>query len=30
MASISTADSRNGMCIINNGKMCTIVEVPAC
>ena len=26
MASISTADFKNGMCIINNGKMCTIVE----
>ena len=23
---ISTADFKNGMCIINNGKMCTIVE----
>ncbi len=26
MASVSTADFRNGMCIVNNGKMCTIVE----
>lgn len=26
MATVSTADFRNGMCIINNGKMCTIVE----
>ena len=26
MASISTADFKNGMCIINNGKMCPIVE----
>ena len=26
MASVSTADFRNGMCIIYNGKMCTIVE----
>ena len=26
VASISTADFKNGMCIINNGKMCTIVE----
>ena len=26
MASISTADFKNGMCIVNNGKMCTIVE----
>ncbi len=26
MATISTADFRNGMCIVNNGKMCTIVE----
>lgn len=26
MASVSTADFKNGMCIINNGKMCTIVE----
>ena len=26
MASISTADFKNGMCIINTGKMCTIVE----
>ena len=23
---ISTADFKNGMCIVNNGKMCTIVE----
>ncbi|HIT51264.1 MAG TPA: elongation factor P, partial [Candidatus Aveggerthella excrementigallinarum] len=23
---ISTADFKNGMCIMNNGKMCTIVE----
>ena len=26
MATVSTADFKNGMCIINNGKMCTIVE----
>lgn len=26
MAQISTSDFKNGMCIINNGKMCTIVE----
>ena len=26
MATISTADFKNGMCIVNNGKMCTIVE----
>lgn len=26
VATVSTADFRNGMCIINNGKMCTIVE----
>lgn len=26
MATVSTADFRNGMCIVNNGKMCTIVE----
>lgn len=26
MASISTADFKNGMCIVNNDKMCTIVE----
>ena len=26
MAQVSTADFKNGMCIINNGKMCTIVE----
>ncbi len=26
VATISTADFRNGMCIVNNGKMCTIVE----
>ena len=26
MATITTADFKNGMCIINNGKMCTIVE----
>ncbi|MEG0776510.1 MAG: elongation factor P, partial [Raoultibacter sp.] len=24
--SISTADFKNGMCIENNGKLCTIVE----
>ncbi len=26
MATVSTADFRNGMCIVNNGKMCTIGE----
>ena len=26
MATVSTADFKNGMCIVNNGKMCTIVE----
>lgn len=26
VATVSTADFKNGMCIINNGKMCTIVE----
>ncbi len=26
MAQISTSDFRNGMCIENNGKLCTIVE----
>ena len=30
MATVSTADFKNGMCIVYNGKMCIDHRIPAC